>query len=140
MTLTTLMGAALCATGVTGESELGFSNKHLSRAEQLEGLSLGDPNEVTMVKQLIPDTELIVRYGHRHRRWESSLTEYDDMRAIVNLSWDLGHARSEVRDTFIGVDPSQAPEDGLDSIEWEARVVDCLEQIERSRMPYGGGR
>ncbi len=130
MTLTTVMGAALCAVAHPSEQfcdesvTLGASPYSM----ELPGVMISDSS----LSRLLPETELIVRYGRRSQRWEAGLSSSDDFRVLLNMRWGLEEQAPVIQDAFVGVRPRATVDPHADTGEWDCLPFDCLDEIELS--------
>ncbi len=140
MTLTTLMGAALCATGPGVGQSSDCTAGRTSIDEQAVHETASSESDGFMLRSLIPDTEFVVRYGHRNRHSQTVSIAHSEVKALVNFRWDLGKERVYIADSFLGLDPSLGGDDCGEPSEWESHVFDCLDHIERTRLFLEGSR
>ena len=132
MTLTAVMGAALCAVAnpsnkLCDESDTpgGFGS-----SIELPGVMMSEAS----LARLLPETELIVRYGRRSRRWETEISASDEVRVLLNLRWGMESSAPIIQDAFVGLRPDSV-DPHAETGEWDCLPFDCLDELDLDPYP-----
>ncbi len=115
MTLTTLLGAALCAPGTSGDHPLDYPRSGASIAERLDPDYVWNRPHHEPFDTFAPDVELSL--GLRQLSTDSNRVEHRalDGRVMLTMNWSLGRPESSHSTWF--------DEEQLE------RTVDCFDQM-----------